>query len=741
MDPRGGWRAAGRMLAGWQARHRGATPTVLQMEAVECGAAALAMVLGHYGRWVPLEELRVACGVSRDGSKASNVLRVARTFGMQAKGYKKEPAGLRDLKLPLIVFWNFNHFLVVEAFAGGRVYLNDPAAGRRWVTEEEFDQSFTGVVLAISPGPGYRPGGQAPSVLRALASRFSGHGGALWFLLLCGLALVLPGLVIPVFARVFVDEILIDGRQSWLLPLLVGMGATAVLRAVFKGFEQHYLLRVETKMALAQSARFFWHVLRLPVEFYTQRSAGDIGTRVQIADDVARILTADLTGSLLALLTSLFFGTLLFFYDPLLAAVAVGSVAISLAAMHHAGRRNRELARRLAMDGGKMMGASMNGLTVMETIKSTGGEAGFFAKWAGYQARFLNSQQQVGRLGARLAQVPALLTALGNALILGIGATRVMDGAMTMGTLVAFQSLVASFTAPAQQLVGVAGKLQQAQGDVARLDDVMRYRVDPLAPAPAPAAGAASARLARKLTGHIEFRNVSFGYSRAEPPLLDGFDLTLAPGQRIALVGPSGCGKSTVSKLLMGLYQPWSGEILFDGQPRDAYERYALVNSIGMVDQDIVLFSGSVRDNITMWDATIADADVARAAQDACIHEAILARPGGYDAAIDEGGRNFSGGQRQRIEIARALVNNPRILVLDEATSALDVATEQQVDDNLRRRGCTCLIVAHRLSTVRDADEILVLNQGKVVQRGTHAAMMAAGPDHYRRLVAPEGGE
>lgn len=728
------WFRAFSLWANVGAAARADTPTVLQMEAVECGAACLAMVLGHYKRWVPLEELRVACGVSRDGSKASNVLRVARVMGMTAKGYKKEPVDLRAMQMPLIVFWNFNHFLVLEGFGDGRVYLNDPGAGKRWVSDAEFDQSFTGVVLAIAPGPDFQPGGDRPSVLRSLARRFQGSGNAISFLVVCGLALVLPGMAIPVFSRVFIDEILVSQRQSWLLPLLVGMAVTGVLRATIKAFEQYYLLRVETKMALATSARFFWHVLRLPVEFYTQRSPGDISSRVAIADRVAHILSADLTASLLAVVTSLFFGVLMFFYDPGLALIAVATVAVSLGVMQYNASRNTQLNQRLAMDGGKLMGASMNGLVVMETIKSTGGEAGYFAKWVGYQSKFLNSTQEVARIGSNLAQLPVLLTAVGNALILGLGSLRVMDGAMTMGTLVAFQSLVASFVAPANQLVGIAGKLQQAQGDVDRLDDVMKYRVDGLTAPPPEGA----VPVTEKLVGNIEFRNVSFGYSRAEPPLLDNFCLVLAPGQRVALVGPSGCGKSTVSKLMMGLYEPWSGEILFDGRPRSAYDRYALINSIGMVDQDIVLFTGSARDNITMWDTTIAESDIARAAQDACIHDAMMARPGGYDAAIEEGGRNFSGGQRQRIEIARALVNNPRVLVLDEATSALDVATEQLVDDNLRRRGCTCLIVAHRLSTIRDADEIIVLRKGKVVQRGSHSEMIKDRTGAYFALVSPE---
>jgi NHLM bacteriocin system ABC transporter peptidase/ATP-binding protein len=717
--------AAGRAIA---------TPTVLQMEAVECGAACLAMILGHYGRWVPLEELRIACGVSRDGTKASNLVRAARALGMEAKGYKKEPAALREMRMPVVVFWNFNHFVVVEGFEGAAVRINDPAGGRRSVSAEEFDQSFTGVVLAMSPGADFKPAGARPSVLAALRRRFAGAGQAIALLVICGLALVLPGLVVPVFGRIFVDDILVAGRQDWLRPLLLGMALTALLRIALTALEQHILLRVGIKMALATSARFFWHMLRLPVAFFTQRSPGEIGSRVALNDDVAQILTEDFAATLLAIVTSIFFCILMFFYDVVLTLVVIGAAAANAAALHFVSQRNRELNRRLSIDGGKLMGASMNGLTIIETIKSSGHEHGFFSRWAGYQTKFLNSLQEMTGTALRLSTVPAVLNSISAALVLGIGALKVMDGHMSMGMLVAFQSLAASFAAPVGQLVGIAAKLQQAQGDMDRLDDVMRFPADELTREHPAGASAPPGRL----EGRLELRNLTFGYSRAEAPLLDDFSLSVGPGQRIALVGPSGCGKSTVAKLIMGLYQPWSGEILFDGRPRSAYERYALVNSVGMVDQDIVLFSGSIRDNIAMWDATLAEADVLGAARDACIHEVIVERPGGYDARIEEGGHNFSGGQRQRLEIARALANDPRLLVLDEATSALDPATEKQFDDNLRRRGCACVIVAHRLSTIRDADEIVVMRRGRIVQRGTHESLMREPQGFYATLVRAE---
>jgi len=711
------------------------TPAILQMEATECGAASLAIILAFYRRWVPLEELRVACGVSRDGSKASNVLRAARTYGLAANGYRKEPDDLRNMKLPVIAFWNFNHFLVVEGFVGDKVYLSDPASGKRWVSAQEFDQSFTGVVLSAEPGPDFKPGGESPSVLRALKRRFVGAGNAIALLMVCGLALVIPGMAVPAFGRVFIDEVLIGHSESWLLPLLVGMAATCLLRAALTWTQQYYLLRVETKMALATSSKFFWHVLRLPIEFYTHRSPGEISGRVAINDLVARILTEDMTHSLLAIVTAIFFGVLLLFYDWRLALIAFASVGLNLGALQYVAKSNKQLNQRLAMDGGKLGGVAMSGLAMMETIKSSGGEAGFFSKWSGHQSKYLNSQQETARIGLNLSLLPTLLNAFSSTLILGLGAMRVMDGAMTMGTLVAFQSLVASFTAPTNQLLGMFSKLQQTQGNIDRLDDVMKYPLDPLVREDSEAARAAPLK---KLHGEIEFRNVTFGYSRAEKPLLENFSMKIYPGQRVALVGPSGCGKSTVAKLVMGLYQPWEGEILFDGKPREDCSRYAMINSMAMVDQNIVLFTGTVRDNITMWDSTVGEAALIRAARDACIHEVILQRPGGYDAKMQEGGANFSGGQKQRIEIARALVNDPRILVLDEATSALDATTEKLFDDNLRRRGCSSIVVAHRLSTIRDADEIIVLRAGRAIQRGTHDALIREEGGLYHQLMSTE---
>ncbi len=714
-------------------RHK--TPTIMQMEAVECGAASLAMILGYYGKWVPLEELRVKCGVSRDGSKASNVMKAARSYGLTSKGFNKEPENLRTMSLPMVVFWNFNHFLVVEGFRNGKVYLNDPAAGPRVVSDEEFDLSFTGVVLNFEAGAEFKKGGQPQSVLAALKRRFVGLKDAIAYLVLVGVALVLPGLVVPVFTSVFIDKLLISGMESWLKPLLLGIVITALLRVALTWLESYYLLRVRTQIALASASKFFWHVLRLPVEFYTQRSPGEISSRVRINDKVAGMLSGDLARAFLAVIQAVFFAALMLFYDVWLTLISILVVSINVFVMQQVAQKTKEASQKLAIDGGKVYGATMSGLQVMETVKSSGGESSFFSKWAGYQAKYVNSEQAMARVGLVMGSVPALLTVLNSLLILGVGGLRVIDGHLSIGMLVAFQSLAASFTGPVQSLVGLGKKVLEVQGDMNRLDDVMQYREDPwLNRGPLPQAQ--GGRVAAKLEGKVELKNISFGYNPAGSALVENFNLVLNPGERVAIVGPSGCGKSTISRLVMGLYEPWGGSIKFDDQPREAFGRYEFFNSVALVDQDIVLFEGSIRDNLSMWDKNVSDQDIMQAAKDACIHDVIMSRPGGYDSKLAEDGVNMSGGQRQRLEIARALATNPRILVMDEGTSALDPATEQQIDENLRRRGCACIIIAHRLSTIRDADEIVVLSYGHIVERGTHDSLMQIDGGFYSRLIA-----
>ncbi|MFX4263278.1 NHLP family bacteriocin export ABC transporter peptidase/permease/ATPase subunit [Pelotomaculum propionicicum] len=708
-------------------------PTVLQMEAVECGAASLAMILAYWGRYVPLEELRLACGVSRDGSKASNVMKAARKYGLEAKGYRKEPDSVKEMQFPMIIHWNFNHFVVLEGFQNGKIFINDPGMGPRTVSEEEFDQSFTGVAMAFKPGPDFLEGGEKPSIVSSLKRRLKGSETALTYVILVGLALVFPGLLIPVFSKIFVDDILLANRQNWLVPLLLGMGLTGFLRGVLTWIQKYYLLRLQTKIALTTSGQFMWHVLRLPVEFFNQRFAGDISSRMQSNDKVAMLLSGQLAANALNLVMIVFYFILMVQYSLSLSLVGAVVAAVNMFYLKYVSEKRIDLNRILQQDRGKIIGTAMSGLQVIETLKATGSESDFFAKWSGYQAKALNAEQQIGVTNQYLSAIPVFLSTMTNAVVLVMGGFIILNGGMTIGGLVAFQSLMTSFMAPVTGLVGLGGQLQEIEADMNRLDDVLKYPVDEQSQLDQDEDCEAAAH--KKLAGYVDLRNVSFGYSPLDPPLLEGFNLTLKPGQRVALVGGSGSGKSTVAKIMTGLYKPWTGEILFDGRPRENISRLVINSSLAMVDQDISMFGGTIRDNITLWDETCSETDIIRAAKDACIHDDITTRPGGYDSILEEGGRNYSGGQRQRLEIARALAANPSIIVMDEATSALDPLTEKLVDESIRRRGCTCVIVAHRLSTIRDCDEIIVLDRGKIVQRGSHEELMKTG-GYYAELIS-----
>lgn len=741
-------------------RKRVRTPTVLQMEAVECGAACLGMVLGYFGRYVPLEELRYACGVSRDGTKASNIVKAARHYDLKAKGFTMEPAGLRKLPLPLIIFWNFNHFVVVEGFRDDKVLLNDPAAGPRIIDGQEFDECFTGVALAFEPGPEFSKGGRRPSVMNGLMERLMGSRTAFAFVVMASLGLVVPGLLVPAFSRVFVDYYMIQKLEDWLTPLLLAMVGAAFLRGGLSWMQQHFLLRLQTKLSLTASAEFFWHVLRLPIGFYAQRYGGEIGSRVAINDRISQLLAGDLGLSIMNLVTMVVYALIMVQYDVVLTVLGIVFASFNLIAFGLLARKLGDANQKLLLDKGKLTGIAMQGMQMMDSYKASGTEHLLFTRWAGYHAKVVNAEQTLSRYRTILGIAPSMLSMMSTAAILVIGGFRVMEGTISVGILFAFQALMGSFSAPVASLVNLGGQMQEAQGYIGRLDDILSQDIDPefrrdVQPDPVPQPQVRSRELVPaatgeavatplpeappppkpvKLTGRVEIRDLTFGFIPTDPPMITGFTLEVEPGTRIALVGGSGSGKSTVGKLIAGLYQPWSGDILFDGLPPRSYPRDVVRTSLAMVDQDIALFEGTVRDNISLWDDTMPEERIIQAARDACVHEEIAERPESYEYKVMEGGRNFSGGQRQRIEIARALAGNPSILVLDEATSALDAMAEKMVVDNIRRRGCTCIIIAHRLSTVRDCDEIIVLDRGKIIQRGSHQDLMVAGGT-YRQLI------
>lgn len=717
------------------------TPTVLQLEAVECGAASLAIILEYYGRIVPLTELRRECGVSRDGVKASNMIKAARRYGLKAKGFKESLDSAMQLACPFVVFWNFNHFLVVEGFDTDKkiAYLSDPAHGHRTISLDEFDEGFTGVVLCFEPTDQFQKGGSKPSVVDAIKSRFQHTGSALYYLLLSGFVLTIPGLIIPAYTRVFLDQVLGEMRIDWLRPLILAIVVTVFFNLAAAMVKFYYLRRLRIHLSVTMASQFFWHILKLPLTFYAQRYSGEIAMRQGLNDNMASILAGKLADTTLDVLMMLLYAILMMYYSPLLTVVGILFAAISFVALRFFGERRVEANLRLRQDLGGVNGYSIAALQSIETIKASGQESAFFSTWAGKYAKATNSIQDLEIATQTLSVLPILLNSLSTMLIYLLGGLAVIDGSMSIGTLVAFTALMSSFQAPITNLVDLGSDLQELEGDLKRLDDVLMAPVDPDAP------GEREGRdepgeWPLQLTGCVELKDIAFGYSPVDPPLFSQINIEIQPGQRVAFVGGSGSGKTTLANLICGLYQPWEGMVLFDGKSRSEIPRSVLSNSFSVVGQEIFLFEGTVRDNLTLWDNTVPNTTLIRACKDAAILDELMGLPGGLDGMLKEGGANLSGGQRQRLEIARALVQNPTILVLDEATSALDSETERVIDENLRLRGCTCVLVAHRLSTIRDCNEIIVLDRGQVVERGTHDQLWRLGGMYAELLKAGEGG-
>ncbi|MBW4468312.1 MAG: NHLP family bacteriocin export ABC transporter peptidase/permease/ATPase subunit [Pegethrix bostrychoides GSE-TBD4-15B] len=732
------------------------TPVLLQIEAVECGAAALGIILGYYGRIVPLAELRQACGVSREGSSAANIILAAQNYGMIAKGYKKTLERLLELPPPYIVFWRFEHFLVVEGFNAdySLVYLNDPASGRRSIAMEEFDQSYTGVVLKIEPGEQFQRGGRKKSVVGSLRLRLRQSYPALIYCIAAGFLLVIPNLALPIFSQLFVDQVLVRQQLGWFPGLLLAILLAVGLQGLLTAWQLQALRKLRMKLSVSLASQFVWHVLRLPAGFYAQRFPGEISSRVSLNDQVAEVLSGEVTTTIISAVLVGFYALLMLQYSPLLTGIVVCFALLNVAVLQWVAQRRIDVNSRISRDFGKVDGVAIAGLQSIETLKASGLESDFFARWAGFYTKATNARSELALVSQRIGVLPSLLSTLSMVALLGVGGWQILQGQMTIGMLLAFQLLTRSFLTPINNLVKFGKTLQDLSGNLTRLDDVLDNAADPTL-TPKLAAGAPTSAepqlsftgqgftgqsfTGHRLQGYVELERISFGYSRGSAPLIQDFSLSIRPGQRVALIGGSGSGKSTIARIVSGLYEPWQGEVRLDGVARAQIPRSVLTDSIAVVDQDILLFADTIRHNLTLWDATVAESALQKACEDAAIHEVVLSIPGGYSAELSEGAANLSGGQRQRLEIARALVNQPSILIMDEATSALDSETEKIIDQNLRRRGCTCLIVAHRLSTIRDCDEIIVLERGKVVQRGTHETLWEAdGP--YTHLISSEAG-
>lgn len=708
-------------------------PVIMQMEALECGAASLAMVLAYYGKWLPLEQVRFDCGVSRDGSNARNILKAARSYGLAAKGYRYEPNDLRrDGKFPCIIHWNFNHFVVLDGFRGNKAILNDPAKGKYAVSLKTFDDSFTGICLLFEPTEDFTPGGKPPSVLAYAKKRLKGAGSAVAFAAITALITAITGVISPAFSRVFVDRLLTGKNPEWFIPLIIGLSFLGILQLVVGWINAVYSLKINGKLAMVGSTTFMWKVLRMPMEFFSQRMAGDIQGRQSSNASIAGSLVNTFAPLALNAVMMVFYLVVMIRYSLLLTVIGILSVLINLVFSNIISKKRINITRVQMRDSGKLAGATVAGIEMIETIKASGAENGFFEKWAGYQASANTQQVKFQKLNQLLGQLPALVSSVCNTAVLMVGVYLAMQGRFTVGMIMAFQGFLGSFISPATLLISAGQSLQEMRTEMERIEDVMRYPTD--VPEDEPVSDNCEYD---KLSGNIEMKNVTFGYSRLAEPLIENFNLSLKTGSRVAFVGPSGCGKSTLSKLISGLYKPWSGEILFDGKKISEIDRSVFTGSLAVVDQDIILFEDTIANNIKMWDNSIEDFEMIMAARDAQLHEDIMQREGGYQYKMTEGGKDFSGGQRQRMEIARVLAQDPTIIILDEATSALDAKTEYNVVNSIKDRGITCIVVAHRLSTIRDCDEIIVMDNGRVAERGTHDELMKNG-GMYAELVTNE---
>lgn len=699
------------------------------MEATECGAASLAMVFAYFGKHIPLEKMRIETGVSRDGCNAGNIARCANKYGLKCHGYKKDPSALKEIKTPCIIHWNFNHFVVFEGFKGKYAYINDPATGRRRLCFEELDDAFTGVVLTFEPTSEFKKEKKQETILSFAKKRIGKEKSSMAKLVFIGLLMVFPGLLIPVLSQVFMDDVLIKGSSDYFSGIIIFMCGAVAVQAILAIYRNIILARLQKKMVLLSARDFLSHLFRLPISFFDQRYVGDLSSRVRSNANVSVFLAGDLAETALNIFVVVFYLALLTVYSPLLTIVAVASVAINLLIAKITSDTISNASVKLQQDAGKLSGAVCAGLSITDSLKASGAENEYTSRILGYSAKVTETEQQLNKSQQIISAVPGAIQMLADVLILVIGGILIINGRMTAGMLVAFIALFGSFSEPVDKLTGFVKNIQTTKADINRVEDILQYPLDEKFDE-----SKDKTKNTNKLNGMIELKDISFGYSRLKPPVVSDFSFKINCGQSIAFVGESGCGKSTVSKVISGLYLPWSGELYFDDIKTSQIPNEVINASVSTVSQNITLFSGSVRDNLTMWNNNVSEEDIISAAKDACIHDIISQKPGAYDYKLTEGGANFSGGQRQRLEIARALVTNPTILIMDEATSALDPIVEKKIIDNIKRRGCTCVIIAHRLSAIRDCDQIIVMRGGRIAQRGTHEELSKT-EGHYKTFI------
>ncbi|MYB34961.1 MAG: ATP-binding cassette domain-containing protein [Gammaproteobacteria bacterium] len=716
-------------------KQRVVTPLVMQMHMTECGAACLSSILAYFGCWVPLSELRNLCGVNRDGSTAAGLVRAARLYGLDCSGRSVNARHLLDMPLPQILFWEWKHFLVLEGFDGKRVFLNDPAMGRRVLSLEEFEAGFSGITLVFKLTPDFQPGGKPPGLFQRLPVWFQGSGSSIAYLLLSALMMAVLVLLAPITVGLFVDHILI-GTGQWGLLAAGILVVVAILVYFLSWIKQQCIKRLTVRMSILIGNRILTKLFRLPVEYFQHRLTGDLTNRIMSIDKISRGLYSDFIGLLIEATMSTVFLIALFYFDTTLASIILGLVILYGISTSIVERMRHDANVVLRREQNVLTSEGMLMLQQADNLRMTATDDNFFSRWSGHQARELRARQHFAEFGYINSATPGLFMILAHAAVLAVGANQVIAGQMTLGSMTTVYILAGMLFISIGRFPELTDGWQTISLGLQRLEDIMESEEDPRFRNHDTRDNTTATLNGRlKLSGYLELRGITFGYDRGRPPLIKDFNLVIKPGQRTAIVGKSGSGKSTLTSLVSGSHEPWSGEILFDGLPRENIPLQVMIRSLSMVSQEPFLFSATIRENITLWNYAVPDNILVQAARDACIHDRILSCADGYATQVDEGGGNFSGGECQRLEIARALASNPTILILDEATSALDSSTEKSIDDAIRRRGMSCLIVAHRLSTIRDCDEIVVLDEGVAIQRGTHEQLMAEVDGLYLELV------
>ena len=700
-------------------------PMVMQMEAVECGAASLAMILAYYGKWLPLEQVREACSVSRDGSSMKNILLAAKTYGLEPSAYKVSAEDLSGME-PAIIHWNFEHFVVFKGMRKGKAYLNDPGIGPVEIPMDEFRRSFTGVAMTFELTDRFQPSGRPTSIFSYIKHNLSGANEAFWLTFIFTLLLAVVTLTLPLLTRVFFDEILSGRNAQWATIFFCLMAALALFNFIVTLWQQRYSKRIAGQLALRGNINYLRHLLRLPMNFFAMRYVGDLQQRQRLNETITHSLVEVLAPQAINVMLLVLYFILMLSYNYVLTMIGVAAALVNLAVVHHYAGQRLNMVRSTQQSMGKYYSATVSCLENIESIKAAGAEEGFFQYWSGLWSRMFNKQREMRIQQSEMSLLPTLTSNLLTMAVLLVGAWYILQGDLSVGMLMAFQGFMTAFMAPVEKIVNAGQQLLEMRSQIERVDDVMKYPEDQHADGEHSEAG--------KLLGELELRDVTFGYNRTQPPLIDHFNLHLRAGESVAFVGSSGCGKSTLAKLISGLYKPWSGEILFDGRPIESISSDELTNSIAVVDQNIVLFDDTLSQNIRMWDQSIEDFAILMACSDAQVHSDIMNRPEGLATKVVRGGKNFSGGQCQRFEIATALAREPMILIMDEATSALDPTTEDLVMRHIREMGITQIVVAHRLSTIRDCDHIIVMDAGHVVQQGTHEQLMQQD-GLYRQLM------